>query len=362
MKRITFLCILLMASFSFVRGQQLDEEIGFKLVKAEYLINTERFEDAIRELNAVIQENPTFKNALLLRAETKYKLAAYKGAKTDALEYINVHGITAKASSILGKSEYGLGNNDAALNSISASIALGEKDVRLHEIRAEIYEQKNQKLSACEEWQAAAKLGSTKAAINARKLCGMKADVPVQQSPTQAEHNDDNDNGHYEQQHNNPVNEVKDTSLVQQGEVITEGKHEEGVESSDSTRQGDDMTKTAPVSEPVDMLLPEEDNTVNSIIIDEELTLEIFGQGLGKRRVLERPSILILAEKDGVVTVEVCVNASGTVDYAEFVAAKSSLNQNSLVSLAIRKAKEFWFEDSDYPKQCGYIRFKIKGS
>ena len=146
MKRITFLCILLMASFSFVRGQQLDEEIGFKLVKAEYLINTERFEDAIRELNAVIQENPTFKNALLLRAETKYKLAAYKGAKTDALEYINVHGITAKASSILGKSEYGLGNNDAALNSISASIALGEKDVRLHEIRAEIYEQKNQKL------------------------------------------------------------------------------------------------------------------------------------------------------------------------------------------------------------------------
>ena len=62
------------------------------------------------------------------------------------------------------------------------------------------------------------------------------------------------------------------------------------------------------------------------------------------------------------VTVEVCVNANGNVEYAEFVAAKSTLTQNSLVSLAIRKAKEFWFEDSDYPKQCGYIRFKIKGS
>ena len=111
-----------------------------------------------------------------------------------------------------------------------------------------------------------------------------------------------------------------------------------------------------------DLLIPDEDNTINSIVIDEELTLELFGQGLGKRRVLERPSILILAEKDGLVTVEICVNAEGRVDYAEFVASKSTLSQNSLVSLAIRKAKEFWFEDSDYPKQCGFIRFKIKGS
>ncbi|MFN8320837.1 MAG: tetratricopeptide repeat protein [Saprospiraceae bacterium] len=362
MKRITILCMFLLGITGVVRSQQLDEEIGFKLVKAEYLINTERFEDAIRELNAVIQENPNFKNALLLRAETKYKLAAYKGAKTDALEFINVHGITAKASSILGKSEFAMGNDDAALNSISASIALGEKDFRLHEIRAEIYERKNQKISACEEWQAASKLGSTKAAINARKLCGTKTEVPVQQSPTQTETVDDNDHGHYEQQHGQVNNAPKDTSVVQEGEVLSEGKQENGAESVDSTAQNGDMNNSAPVTNTVDMLLPDEDNTVNSIVIDEELTLEIFGQGLGKRRVLERPSILILAEKDGVVTVEVCVNANGNVEYAEFVAAKSTLTQNSLVSLAIRKAKEFWFEDSDYPKQCGYIRFKIKGS
>lgn len=359
MKRLTFLWVLFAGLSMGLQAQPLDEEIGFKLVKAEYLINTERFEDAIKELNAVILENPNYKNALLLRAETKYKLAAYKGAKNDAMEYITNHGVTAKAAAILGKSEFSMGNDDPALNSLTAATALGESDFRIHEIKAEILERKNQKISACEEWQAAAKLGSTKAAINARKLCGAKTEVPVQQLPVNNDtaHGDDNDPTHHEEVNQGTVS--KDSSLVSEGEVISEGKHE----TTDSTTavktddQGGD-----PANGAGDLLIPDEDNTINSIVIDEELTLELFGQGLGKRRVLERPSILILAEKDGLVTVEICVNAEGRVDYAEFVAAKSTLNQNSLVSLAIRKAKEFWFEDSDYPKQCGFIRFKIKGS
>nr|MBP9194650.1 tetratricopeptide repeat protein [Saprospiraceae bacterium] len=342
-----------------LQAQPIDEEIGFKLVKAEYLINTERFEDAIKELNAVILENPNYKNALLLRAETKYKLAAYKGAKNDAMEYITSHGITAKAASILGKSEYAMGNDDPALNSLIAATALGESDFRVHEIKAEILERKNQKISACEEWQAAARLGSTKAAINARKLCGAKTEVPVQQIPTHndATHSDDNDATHHEEV--NPGTVGTDTSVVAEGEVISDGKQEQtdSTKTENAESQSGEQTNIGG-----DLLIPDEDNTINSIVIDEELTLELFGQGLGKRRVLERPSILILAEKDGLVTVEICVNAEGRVDYAEFVASKSTLSQNSLVSLAIRKAKEFWFEDSEYPKQCGFIRFKIKGS
>lgn len=359
MKRLTFLWVFFAGLVMGLHAQPLDEEIGFKLVKAEYLINTERFEDAIKELNAVILENPNYKNALLLRAETKYKLAAYKGAKNDAMDYITNHGITAKAAAILGKSEFAMGNDDPALNSLIAATALGESDFRIHEIKAEIFERKNQKISACEEWQSAAKLGSTKAAINARKLCGSKTEVPVQQVPVNSEviHKDDNDPTHHEEV--NPATVGTDSSMVADGEILSDGKHEE----ADSTvaekveNQGGGQT-----NEGSDLLIPDEDNTINSIVIDEELTLELFGQGLGKRRVLERPSILILAEKDGLVTVEICVNAEGRVEYAEFVASKSTLNQNSLVSLAIRKAKEFWFEDSDYPKQCGFIRFKIKGS
>lgn len=343
-----------------LNAQVLDEEIGFRLVKAEYLLTTERFEDAIKELNEVIRQNPNFKNAMLLRAETKYRLAAYKGAKQDALEHINVNGVTAKACAILGKSDFALASEDAAFNNITAAISLGEKDVKLYEIRAEIYENRNQKLSACEDWQAAAKLGSTKGAINAKKNCGMKQqEIPHKEPETNpTTHTDDSevvDN-----------TTAVDTSVMRKDEVLSDGtKESDTVENNPSTETSTDTTFTeSNTGGATDdgILLPEEDNTINSIFIDEELSLDIFGQGLGKRRIMERPSILILAEKDGIVTVEICVNNEGRIDYAEFVANKSTITQNSLVSLAIRKAKEFWFEESEYPKQCGYIKYKIKGS
>ena len=339
-------------------AQVLDEEIGFRLVKAEYLLSTERFEDAIKELNEVIKQNPNFKNAMLLRAETKYKLAAYKGAKQDALEHINNNGVTGKACAILGKSEYALASEEAALNNLTAAISLGEKDAKLYEMRAEIYADRNQKLSACEDYEAAAKLGSTTAAIFARKNCGMK-EVPQKEIPSpNTTHIDDNDTVEN--------NTNGDSTQVQPGEVISDGTQESDQVQNNPT---DTLTFDSTMvdnsglgSEDSGELIPQEDNTVNDIFIDEELTLEIFGQGLGKRRIMQRPSILILAEKDGIVTVEICVNNEGRIDYAEFVASKSTITQNSLVSLAIRKAKEFWFEESEYPKQCGYIKYKIKGS
>lgn len=347
--------------FTLTRAQVLDEEIGFKIVKAEYLINTERFEDAIKELNDIIKQNANFKNAMLLRAETKYKLAAYKGAKQDAIDFINQNGITARAASILGKADYALGMNDACFNSISAAIILGEKEAKLFEIRAEIYENRNQKISACEDWQLAAKLGSTKGAINARRNCGAKTEMPQEpkhsdDSPiTEGNHNDNSGIG------TKPTTEPIDTSKVKEGEVLSNGTTTSG-QTNTSTPAPATQDSAKSNNGTSDLLIPEEDNTVNEITIDEDLVLDIYGQGLGKRAILERPSILILAEKDGLVTVEICVNKEGRIDYAEFVASKSTLNQNSLVSLAIRKAKEFWFEESEYPKQCGFIKFKIKGS
>jgi tetratricopeptide (TPR) repeat protein len=351
--------ILILAMMFFAlhaNTQVLEEEIGFRLVKAEYLLGTERFEDAIKELNEVIKQNPNYKNAMLLRAETKYRLAAYKGAKQDALEHINANGVTAKACSILGKAEYALASEDAAFNNITAAIALGEKDAKLYEIRAEIYENRNQKISACEDWQAAAKLGSTKGAINAKKNCGMK-DTPPQIEP---EHTNTNPS----ESDSDPTTNINiDTTQLQDGEVLSEGQRDT-VQNNPTNTTSNDTTIVAANTDNANNgeLIPEEDDTVNEIFIDEELTLEIFGQGLGKRRIMERPSILILAEKDGIVTVEICVNNEGRIDYAEFVPSKSTISQNSLVSLAIRKSKEFWFEESEYPKQCGYVRFKIKGS
>lgn len=337
-------------------SQVLDEEIGFKYVKAEYLISTERFEDAVRELNDVIKTNPVYKNALLLRAETKFRLAAYKGAKLDAIEYINAHGITGKVASVLGRAEFNLNSYDAALNSLTAAITLGEKEVKLFEMRAEIYEMKNQKISACEDWQTAAKMGSTKGAINARKNCGIKIDPPVINNPPKDDNDsvppsDKTDDTKGDDQVINVGNENKDTTVVN---ANTGNNTPEPGTTADSTKTNNNSDSN--------ILIPEEDDTVNSIEIDEELTLDVYGQGLGKRAIVQRPSILILAEKDGVVAVEFCVNNKGIVEYADFLPSKSTLNQNSLVSLAIRKTKEFWFEDSEYPKQCGVILFKIKGS
>jgi tetratricopeptide (TPR) repeat protein len=349
MRKLVF---LMCAFFSteLLNAQVLDEEIGFRYVKAEYLLTTDRFEDAIRELNEVVKQNSGYKNALLLRAETKYRLAAYKGAKADVLEYINLNGITGKAASILGRSEYALNaHDDVIFNSVNAAIVLGEKEVKLYEIRAQIYENRNQKLSACEDWQTAARMGSTNGAIKSKRLCG------VTDSPSTQEQKPSNPSSTDEPRKDNTTK--VDTSKVTQGEVLKMGNKAEDTTLVQVVLAKPDSANTIP-----DVRIPEEDNTKNTIVIDEELKLEIYGQGLGKRTVKERPNILILAEKDGVVTVEICVNERGIVTSAEFVGNKSTLNQNSLVSLAIRKAREFWFADGEYPKQCGFISFVIKGS
>ncbi|MBP7643365.1 MAG: hypothetical protein KA767_08495, partial [Saprospiraceae bacterium] len=80
--------ILTFTATAFSQG--FEEELGFKYVKAEYLLNTQRYDDAVKELNDIIKQNPEYKDALVMRGETKYKLAAYKGAKIDAMQAIEL--------------------------------------------------------------------------------------------------------------------------------------------------------------------------------------------------------------------------------------------------------------------------------
>jgi tetratricopeptide (TPR) repeat protein len=342
----TFLYIFMLCVFT-TYSQVLDEEIGFRFVKAEYLLKTERFEDAIKELNEIIKQSPAFKNALILRGETKYKLASFKSAKADALESINLAGVTGKAASILGKAEFAMNNIDAAFTSINSAIILGEKEMKLYELRAEIYEMRNQKLSACSDWQAAAALGSNKGAVNAKRSCGIQTEVPV--STEESTNTTDQ-----------PESSNKQTENSNSGSTTTDTTVPTTIESNGTTTTPtSDSTVSVP---PVIEEMPEEDNTVNEVVVDEDLTLQIFGSSLGKRKLMEKPNILILTENDGVVVVEVCVSKEGKVLSADYVSSKSTLVQSSLVSLAIRKAKELWFEPSKYSKQCGFINFVIKGS
>ena len=116
-------------------------------------------------------------------------------------------------------------------------------------------------------------------------------------------------------------------------------------------------------SDPVyDENIPKNDDSVNSFVIDEDLTISISGQELGLRKIKEVPSILILADENGKVTVNICVNKEGVVTKAEFNGTLSTIAKKSLVSLALRKAKEFEFTPGKYDIQCGIMEFNIKGS
>ena len=60
---IFFVSILGITDFS----QSYEEELGFTFVKAKYLLDTDRYDDAVREFNRVINEDPSLENGLALR-------------------------------------------------------------------------------------------------------------------------------------------------------------------------------------------------------------------------------------------------------------------------------------------------------
>lgn len=348
MRRVALL-FLFVTTFYTVFSQGYENEIGFKYMKAEYMISTQRYEDAIVALNDIIKSNPAYEKALLLRGETKYKLAAYKGAKIDALAYIENQGINYPAAAIIGKAEFAMSNYDAALNSLITATSIGgDDDEKLFEMMATIYDSKGLTEKACNSWNAAANLGSTIGAINANKNCGVR-------TPTYTYRDEPRVNNPIVGNNNNGPTDSSSLSTSQQSnnsQVIPNAVDDEE----------DKFDLESLVDESTSSLIPQENNTANEIYIDEDLTLAIFGQGLGLRKVLDRPSILILADEDGGVAIDVCVNENGRVESAEYNGPKSTIGSQSLISLAIRKSKEFWFEKSDYPKQCGVILFKIKGS
>lgn len=332
-------CFILLLSFGICgQGGGLDAEIGFQYVKAEYLFETSRFEECIFEYNQVIARNPSYKDALVKRGIAKYNMAAFKGAKMDALQSIDLKGITPDAAFILGKAEHTLGNVESALNSLSAAIAL-EHGVESLELRAKIYESTQQLLKACQDYNAAARLGSAVGEQKSKSLCGgyqTKVNPPVLKPkplPEKSEpQRDENNSG-------NEDDEVEDTDM--------------------SDTQNPDQLPDRNTEDPT---IPEEDNFVQYVSIDEELSIDIYGQGLGRRRITTTPSILIIADESGNVTLDICVNNAGEVIKAEFNATMSSIAKKSMVNLALRKAKEFEFEKSVYGSQCGYMVFRVKAN
>ncbi len=338
------LFLLLILAYNRSWSQTLDEELGFIYVKAEYLLETGRYDEAVNHYNQVINKDATYKDALVHRGMAKYALAAYKGAKNDAMQHIELLGISDKSAALLGRAFSQLGQNQAAINSLTAAIQINNSYPDYYLWRAQIYEIQNMRLSACNDYEAAVNKGSLEALAKSRSYCGNISSANTQPNPPSQV-----PTTKYPPQ-NIPVDSPNNDDL-QKDEVLSDGTKEDTEE--------DQVPEYGGTNE-MDENMPPEDNTVNRIDIDEELSIEIYGQSLGRRNIHEVPSILILADEKGKVAIDICVDKSGKVTKAEFNGRLSTIAKKSLVSLAIRKAQEFEFKTNQYDMQCGLMVFEIK--
>lgn len=356
MKKIVLLFLGITITALIAKGQGVESELGFQYVKAKYLMDTERYEDAIKAFSKIVKEDPNFEEALLFRAEAKYAMAAYKGSKADALEFASFKGITDKALMILGKSDYKLGNSDAALNSLTVATGSPYADPQVYEFIGDIYQDKGELLKACDFWAEGASLGSTKCESKSRKVCGSTKPTAKKSS----ERNSSNGRVLGESKSDDVLAKKDDKTKIDIKGKETTGGGDKNTKEDGSEEEEVVEVETEEQEKPKDNL-PPEDDTPNEVVIDDELKIEIYGNALGKRRILDQPSILILSDEIGDVAIDICINKRGKVESAELNAELTTIKTQSLISLAIRKAKEFWFEKSDYKEQCGVMIFnKIK--
>ncbi len=326
MLRLTALFILCFGS-SFIFAQPVEDEVGFIYVKAEYLFQTERYHEAIDQYSSIVSKDPSYEDALVKRASSKYMVGNYQGAKDDITQSIKHTGISQEAIRILGLSDYELGNFKAAAGSLDLSYTYKSSDLLVAEALAQSFYETDRASEACKVAKKAKSLGSTKAGSWERKYCNASSNgSDVVKAPKSGK------KPKTPKQKNNTEIDIIDS----EDEVLIEDSEEE-------------------VKDEVVV-----DNTETRIEIDEDLQL-VIKNGLGSRKIMDKPNILILSDQTGDVAVDICVSKAGRVESAELNAAESSIETQSLQNLAIRKAKEFWFERMGTKPICGTIVFEITG-
>lgn len=353
MRYFFFFAISLLSTCVF--SQSLDDEIGFLYTKAKYLISTDRGEDAIKVLNKIIAQDKNFEDALLLRAEAKYELGAYAGVRKDLNEYMSKNGISARVARLYGLTDFQGGKEKAALNSLNLAVLEIMDDKLLFETRASLLEKEGQLLQACKDYRSAAKLGSSKAKRRANRLCGKEIkEVPSHREEDKADKT------------SKPASDevlrsnTSNTSKSKSDEVVKENGRD-NIRSTPDTQIESDLEEDIEVMDDTVTKKDEdaEDTSINELKIDDDLTLLISGEGLGSREIMNKPNILIISDQSGSVTVDICVSRGGRVTSATFDNINSTIKKQSLVSLAVRKAKEFWFDAGIGSDKCGKIVFQI---
>jgi tetratricopeptide (TPR) repeat protein len=358
-------------------GQTVEEETGFKYVKGNYLFDSGRYDEAIQIYNDIVKGDPSYESVLVYRARAKYALGAYKGAKRDGLAFIELNGLTEDVCLVMGKAELGLGNPLVALSYLDYTLAKNKMNIDGLLFRGNAYFELEDDVAACTDWHKAKRLGSDRASQQTGLYCKRVA-IPIED--TQVEKEDD-------------VIKVEDSSndtILEDDEVLSSDTNDpvyEDETTEDDVLTGDEVlstdtsdlptTETTDTSEDdyifgtnedLDEEFPEEDPVfddepldivVELIEIDEDLDIKIY-DGIGSREVREIPDILILSDKAGQVVVDICIDQSGNVSSASLNRKKSTVGSAGLISLALRKSREFKFTRSRDREQCGKIAFLIK--
>ena len=358
-------------------AQNLEDEVEFLYMKAKYLYDTDRHEDAVNAFNKVIQKDANHQDALVLRGASKFSLAAYQGAIKDFNKSIEERGVTKDVVGWIALAHYKMNNMDLAVNTLETALLVDPKNRTLWNLQGDIAQDNDERLKACDSWEKAAALGDTKAERKFEKNCGGSS-----KSKRDRISKTDSKKANFNQE--DPNKSKKDDGILDDDEVISLGDREEDVILKDDEYEDNDTPVREEMDEETEDQLEEEEvlslgdkeeeedtteekpdrdpNERAVIEIDEDLILEIYGEHLGNRKILDQPNILILAEEDGVVAVNICVGRAGSVKSAEYNDDLSTIKKQSLISLAIRKAREFWFAKDRNKEACGVILYKIAGS
>jgi hypothetical protein len=84
------------------------------------------------------------------------------------------------------------------------------------------------------------------------------------------------------------------------------------------------------------------------------------GRGLAGREIVFKPRIEDNSQKTGRVVIEICVNAEGQVESANYTQRGSNTNDLHLVELAEKAAWKYRFSSSETARQCGVITIDFK--
>lgn len=335
-------------------AQNLEDEIGFQYVKGNYLFDSGRYDEAIQIYNGIIKKDPGYEQVLIYRAKAKYALGAYKGAKNDGLDYISVNGLNKEVCLVLGKSELGLGNPMIAISYLDYAIMKDKEDAEGYYYRGEAYFEVEDDVNACTDWHIAKLRGSDLAERKANQYCQR---VPIRID-----------------EYKKVETSVVEYPVIQEDEVLSAGTRIDEVDETRPKRDTvimeevtnwkdrttDYIDSSLIVREPeIEEVIEPIDNTIEILPIDADLDIKIYG-GVGSREVRVIPDILILAENSGQVIVDICIDKSGNVVKASLNRDESTISSAGLISLALRKSREFKFDRSMKDEQCGKLGFLIK--